>query len=240
MRSPAVAAALLPAAAWIGAAIVDRPSPLALVGAPRVLAIVASDAVLIEALLLVVVAPIAGVAIASRAGNARAAMASLGTVVAFAIASSLAIGAAAWQLGALDAAVLLRSHATLAASALALGALGVFCASMFRDVLDAAAVALIVAVVAALGLLVAGPAVANVPEPAIDTGLVASPVVAIAASAGIDIIRGEVLYRLSPIAHRRFEYPAWHLASLWYLFAAGVFASGTFVSCARRRRLRSA
>ena len=228
--------AAVPCGAAAVAVALEGGAVRSIVSTPRLFAVVWSSAILLEAMGLVVAAPIAGAAIAARWGHARGAWLALSASVAVALLVSLALGAVAVSAGAIDLAVLLRSHATLGAAALALGSLGVLCGTVFRDVLDAAAVAVILSIVVSAGLLVAGPAVADAPQPVIDAGLAASPLVATASAAGVDIIRGEVLYRLSPIAHRRFEYPAWHVATVAYLIAAGLFALGAFSAPSRVRR----
>ena len=104
---------------------------------------------------------------------------------------------------------------------LALASFGALCAAIFVDVLDAAAAALLTVLVAAAGLIGSGPASADLTERAINAGLLASPVIAATAAARIDLLRSALLYQLSPIAHRRFEYPDWESVSAWYLLVAG-------------------
>lgn len=128
------------------------------------------------------------------------------------------------------------SHTTLWAASLALAALGAVCASTFSDPLDAAACSVGVALLTATGVLVVGPAVAEAPTGAINAALVASPIVATASAANIDILRTDVLYRLSPLAHIRFDYPAWHSAFACYVvFALACFLAMT-VNFNRRGR----
>ena len=123
-----------------------------------------------------------------------------------------------WSLGREDAiAFVATSHATLIAVALALAAWGAFCGGCFRDPLDAAAVGLIVVLMAAVGLLVAGASVADMPRQLVALALAASPLVVIAAAANIDIVRMDLLYQISPLAHTQVDYAAWYVASGWYL-----------------------
>jgi hypothetical protein len=211
----AAGAALAVAVCWLAAFAIDGVRPLTM-GAFR---IAAADALLFEAMLLAVAAPVAGVGLASVAGVARAAGAFTLLSLAAALAAALVTGA--------PLPLVIRGHATLAAVAFALGALGVLCATRLRDPLDAAGLAIVTSVVLSAAMLVAGPATAAWPQALVDAGLLASPPIAISSSAGLDLLRSAVLYELSPIAHRRFTYPAWQTASLTYTAAALVFAIGT-------------
>lgn len=211
-------------APWAAAFTLEAGSPIVIARAPRLLAITASDALILEAILITFAAPLAGVAIAScrRDGALASLVAAAGAFVAVSLLAGLAVAAA----GGADVAVILQGRAALMAVALALGALGALCASIFRDVLDAAACALLITVTAAGGLLAAGPASADLSESAIDAGLLASPLVAVTSASQIDLLRTGTLYRLSPISHRRFAYPEWWSASAWYLLVAGGCAAG--------------
>jgi hypothetical protein len=142
--------------------------------------------------------------------------------------------AAAWGLTASALKAIAASHATLGASLLALLALGAWCAAAFRDELDAAACAGVFAVVAATCFVAAGPALADAPTRLINATLLASPVVTTASAAGIDLVRTEPLYRLTPVAHRQFAYPEWYAAGAVYLAAA----AGGFAGAVRSLRWR--
>jgi hypothetical protein len=173
---------------------------------------------------MVIGAPLAGVAVASdrlRSLN----LIDRNTVLRWAWSLTCALGTSATAFAASSAALgwattgstaglplLIISRATLWAATVALAALGAFCASSFSDPLDAAGCALAVALVVAAGVLVVGPAAAGAPTRVINAALLASPIVAITSAADIDILRGNLLYRLSPLAHIRFDYPAWQTA----------------------------
>lgn len=198
------------------------------------------DALLYMAGLVIVTAPLAGVAVVARhvSASARGAIASpaasivlpLCVAVALCVATSALITLAAG--GGSDGpawTLLATSHATLGAVALALAAFGVLCATAFHDPLDAAACSLLIVMVATGGLLVAGASVADAPRALIDVALTASPLVTIAAAAHIDIVRMGVPYQISPLAHIELEYPAWYTASAWYVaVAAACFAAATW------------
>lgn len=189
---------------------------------PGVFGIVATDALVFEAVLVTIAAPIAGAAIAASAdGSVGATLRRLLVVLGVFIGSSFLLGWVASRAGALDVVVLTQSRVALAATVLALGSVGALCATIFVDVLDAAGAALLAALVAAAGLIGSGPPSADLTERAINTGLLASPVIAATSAARIDLLRSAALYQLSPIAHRRFEYPDWVSVSAWYLLVAG-------------------
>jgi hypothetical protein len=183
-----------------------------------------ADALVLQTVFVVIGAPLAGVAVAAsrlrklvvinRAETLRSLWSiawAIGTGVTVFAATSAVLALAVMGTTA-GLPLLIISRATLWAATLALAALGAVCASSFSDPLDAAGCALALAFVVAAGVLVVGPAAAGAPTSVINAALLASPIVAIASAADIDILRGDVLYRLSPLAHIRFDYPAWQTA----------------------------
>jgi hypothetical protein len=189
-----------------------------------------SDALLYTAICLIVAAPLAGVHIASSRPRTTAfhtAGPLIAAVLVFAAVSSLlTLG---WMAGHNAAArSVVESHLTLIAVGLALAAWGALCGAVCRDALDAAAVSLLTAMIAAGGLLVAGAVVADLPRSMTAIGLTANPLVVLASAARIDIVRMDVLYQISPLAHVQIDYPAWNVASAWYVaFALLCFAGLT-------------
>ena len=206
-----------------------------------------ADALLYIAATVVVAAPLAGVVVAAsgraryRGGpgfsrgaapkhcasrvmsGARDAAWPLGFAVSLFVATSAALTVFGWGLSDAEALrFVATSHATLFAVALALAAFGAFCGVAFADPLDAAACSLTVVLIATGGLLVAGVAVADAPRPVIDVALTASPLVAMASAAHIDVMRMGVPYQISPLAHLQLEYPAWYAACGWYLGVAAL------------------
>jgi hypothetical protein len=145
-----------------------------------------------------------------------------------AMSSALLIAA----LGTLDRETLTfvgTSHATLAAVALALAAFGAFCGTAFSDPLDAAACSLTIVLLAAGGLLVAGASVSEAPRALLDLAMTASPLIAMTSAAHIDIVRMDMLYVISPLAHLQVSYPSWQTACAAYsLVAALCFGGMTF------------
>ena len=116
------------------------------------------------------------------------------------------------------------AHTISTAAVIALVAVGAFYRTVFRHVLDAAACALATAFIVGFGVFVIGPAAIALPAAFLDVALLANPLVATAAAADVDLFRGDILYHLSPIAHRQFNYPAWQSAAgLYFLIAAAAW-----------------
>ncbi len=192
---------------------------------------------LAEAALLVIWAPLLGVVTAMRAWSSPDAPADrtrsvrlvvgaiqLGRPLLARVALMTAISAAiAVAMRTTIDADMLRSHATLGMAALTFAALGAACARMFREPLDAAACAIGIALVAAFALFAAGPVLDSTPRWLLRAVLVINPVVATAAAASIDILRMDMLYQLSPLAHRHVDYPVLTTTlAVYVLFAAGL------------------
>jgi hypothetical protein len=191
---------------------------------------------------MIVAAPPAGVVAGSRARASYAgpqvmtAASTLVPAVLLFTTSSAALTIVGLGPGDLEWRFVLTSHATLGAVALALAAFGAWCGALFRDPLDAAACSSIIVLVAAGGLFVAGASVADAPPGLLDAALTASPLVAVASAAHIDIVRMGVPYQISPLAHLQVNYPTWYAASGWYLAIAGACLAG-FAATARAPEL---
>ena len=168
---------------------------------------------ILEAAVLVVAAPLSGVALATRRFRGA-----LLAVVLFGLALLISAGwtMALWNWSSAAARSILVSHATLAVIGLALAALGGWFGSTLRDPLDAAAFSSSMALVAAVGLFATGPLAADLPTWIVNAALSASPIVSVASAADVDLLRTDLLYRLSPLAHRQFEYPTWYSPMLCY------------------------
>ena len=174
---------------------------------------VTPDALLYSAVCVVVAAPIAGVAVAS----------SRRLICAAAIFCAVSAVLTLARLG-VDADTLRfvgTSHAVLASATLALAGLGAWLGSVLRDPLDAAAVALTIALTAAYGVLVAGAPVGELSPPLLKAALLASPVMSVATAAHVDLVRSDIWYQISPLAHVHLEYPAWTTVCGSYLAAGG-------------------
>jgi hypothetical protein len=197
------------------------------------------DALLYSASAIVILAPLSGLLAASTElrdsppGEAvlRRARCVLFAVGLFAIGSSIltrfAAGPGSWTLIA-------TSHATIAAVAMALAAFGAFCATTFSDPLDAAACSLASVLIVAAGVLVAGTWVGLAPAWLVRTAVFVSPLVAMTAASGIDLVRIDLLYQISPLAHLRIDYPTWYVACGWYTFLTLGFLSLCWIRGAAR------
>jgi hypothetical protein len=119
-------------------------------------------------------------------------------------------------------AALLISQLLVLVVALGLLALGVCCSAWCHTVADAVGVAYALVACLVGGVLLVGPLVSGLAHVGglIQVVLLLNPFVTVAAALGLDPMRTEWLYVLSPIGQRQFVYPAWHVVCLWYLLAA--------------------
>jgi hypothetical protein len=199
-----------------------------------------ADALLLESFAIVIAAPLVGVAAANQRAQLQAGAAWLGGRCAL-LAAAFATSAAAVSLvfqPSVDIGAIIPPYLTMAVAALAMASVGAAAGEWLEHPLDAAACACVLCLAAGLGVLVAGPLVDGASAPAVSAGLFASPVVAVASAADIDLFRGEPLYRFSPIAHGQFEYPAWPTACVCYAaVAVACFACVVFMSSRERRTL---
>ena len=240
-------------AAWAAVLVTRKAWPLG--AAPhQTRSQVSAEALLLESLLVVVAAPLAGVAFALQGldadhlvhHNARGHSAFGSTcriavpLAAGSVTLAMTSAIAAWVVLGESADshwAIVRSHVALGLVSLAVAAVGSFSASLAADPLDAAAWALLLSVLSAVGVLAAGPGIAEVPTSAINAALQASPVVAIASAADFDLLRTDLVYRVSPLAHLRTDYPTWLGTSALY----GGLALALFLALSRTvdRRMRS-
>jgi hypothetical protein len=176
-----------------------------------------------EAAVLVVAAPLCGVALAVRRLR--------GVVPAAALFAAALTASALWTIAALGWSAAggraLVSHATVGTIGCALAALGAWFGSVWRDPLDAAAYSVGIALLATFGIFAAGPLAADLPTPVLNAALIASPIVSAASAADVDLLRTDLLYRISPLAHGRFDYPAWFAPLLMYGTLLLVSLAGT-------------
>ncbi|MES1255271.1 MAG: hypothetical protein ABUS56_06685, partial [Acidobacteriota bacterium] len=211
-----------------------------------------SGALLVQAAFVVIAAPLAGVAAAAahagRPGSpvrelpGRSLRATLQTIALGAtIAAVSSVILSGFVMGRLTVPTLLfESRAALWASAVALGSVGALLGATLADPLDAGACALGLAVPVAAGVLVLGPVMENAPTALVNMALVASPIVAVAAAANIDVLRSDVMYQISPLAHTRFDYPAWGTTCGWHLAAGLVCFAVLALTLYRTGRIPSA
>jgi hypothetical protein len=169
---------------------------------------------LVEAIMTVAVAPMIGLAIRS-----------------FRVQAALLVGFTAF-LAAMHSPA---AGLTLGAGAFALAGLGAWCRAVCADRLDAIGVGVIAALSVGFGVFAAGALTADLSTLFLNALLIANPIVATASAAGVDIFRGALLYELSPIAHREFQYPAWQSSASIY----ACVAVATFLIAARAQRMRA-
>ena len=186
------------------------------------------QALLIEALAVVVVAPLLGILVPSM----RARLIAVGLFLAGSFIVEVSVSVAT-TMDALESTAAV--HVTLGASILALAGIGAFCRAACDDALDAIGASILAGVVAAFGVFALGALAADMPTALLNLLLTVNPVVAVASAADIDLFRGAPLYQLSPIAHREFQYPAWQWAAAIY----GCVSVAAFVAAARAHRARA-
>ncbi len=92
--------------------------------------------------------------------------------------------------------------------------------------LDAAGASLALTVSALAALLAIGPALPTAPDWVVAVVLRANPVIAVTAAAGIDPLRTDLLYRLSPVAHWNFVYPGATASMLTFGVVAAACVAG--------------
>jgi hypothetical protein len=206
---------------------------------PYMWARVNADALVLESIAIVIAAPLVGVMAVHRGliGGGRIARACGTIAVAFvlgAVVSCVALQPAA------HLTALLPPYSTLLLAALAMCSIGAAAAAWLDHPLDAAAFGLAVSLALGLGLFAAGPLLDGAPLALVNAALLASPVVAVASAADIDLLRGDPLYRFSPIAHSQFDYPAWPAACATYAAIAVVCFAFLVMTSSNRGRTLSA
>jgi hypothetical protein len=195
-----------------------------------------ADALILESLTLVIAAPLVGVVTLHRgtmhggAWIARRCGLTAGTFVLGAATATLALHPTAHIVG------LLPPYMTLFLASVAMSSLGAAAAAWLDHPLDAAACAVVLCLAAGIGLFAAGPLLEGAPLAVVNAALLASPVVAGVSSADIDLLRGEPLYRFSPIGHSQFEYPAWPTACAIYAAIAVLCLAFVVVTSSHRGR----
>lgn len=109
----------------------------------------------------------------------------------------------------------LSTRVLLVMTALAAMALALLASAICRDVHDAAAVTYASLAALATSAVLAAPLLALRAEmgTTISGLLLTNPIVGMASAVNFDLFRTDLLYRLTPIGQRAFEYPAWQAVS---------------------------
>jgi hypothetical protein len=189
------------------------------------------NALLLSGLWTIVMAPLAAVMVTRRCRQAGtvaewvAPLTRLAAAIACYVAMSAVIAIALTNVQTTALAPIAFSHITLGTGMLAFAAVGVFFSAMLRDPLDAGLASLAVTLTLGIGILVGGPSVSDLPRGIVNAALAGSPLVASAAAANIDLLRLDILYHVSPIAHFQFAYPSWYAAAGLYV-ASGLLLLG--------------
>ncbi|MGE0593038.1 MAG: hypothetical protein AB7G23_07440 [Vicinamibacterales bacterium] len=230
-------AAAAPPAIWC-AVLLEHVSSSADSLSRDVLGVLAVDALLGVAALLVVAAPLMGVAAVttprgvtgtgrpvSRWRGARHAVAAVAVLTGV----SAALLVLAWGVGGDAGLGILRSHVTLTVAGLSLAAFGAACATWIRHPLDASLACLVVVVPVTAGVLAFGPVLEGLSPEGLERAMAASPVAMAAVTAGVDLFRVDPFYQISPVAHVTATYPDWRTACQLYLLAAIVSCGGILI-----------
>lgn len=190
-----------------------------------------ADALLVNALILVLGAPVMGVAAARGAASTARIAGRLGASLLLFTAVSAMLSLAGWGLAPGSLRAVATSHVTMWAGAMAFASLGTLCGRWFRHPLDGAGASLGITILLAIGILIAGPYASDLPRYLIDGALLASPLITTAAAADIDLLRTDVLYQVSPLAHVGTTYPAWYVATgVYFMFTAVCLTGVVLVS----------
>lgn len=193
------------------------------------------NALLLSGLWMSVLAPLAAVMVTRRCRQAAkvsawaSSLARLAGAIACYVAMSAVIAIALTNVQTTALAPIAFSHITLGTGMLAFAAVGVFCSAALRDPLDAGLASLAVTLTLGIGILVAGPSVSDLPRGIVNAALAGSPLVASAAAADIDLLRLDVLYHVSPIAHVQFAYPSWYTATGLYVATGMLLLGGSML-----------
>ena len=192
-------------------------------------AVAAGDIFLVVAVAGLTLAPVAGAAGAWRHVG-RPAIVCATTV----FLVTLALLIVSWRQipGGIVAAA--SAHAALLVAVAAMTQLGRIIRLASHDPLLAGLAGLLFSVALTIGPFVLGPLMSNVPLSAFTWMLFANPLVTVSTAAGIDLLHLDLIYRLSPLAHRGVALPAWTTACSGYA-VLGLAAYG-----ASHPRLRSA
>jgi hypothetical protein len=161
----------------------------------------------------------------AAASTARRIVSSLGigalALAAAAFACTSAMGLVA---GEASSTVLLGAHLVQGAAALALALGGAVLACWFRHPLDAAGLSVALTGLGSFGLLAGGILVERLPRTLVEWALGASPLVAVATAGRIDVLRTDLVYQISSLAHVQTQLPSWPVVLATYLSIAAACA----------------
>lgn len=190
--------------------------------------VAAGDFFLVAAAIGLVMAPVVGVA----GGWSHARPVGLSALAAFVMTFGLL--AVSWRRipGGVEAAA--AGHAALLVSLLALHQTGRAFRAAVTDPMLAGLAGIVLGISVTVAPFALGPLMTDLPLGAYNSLLLANPLVTVATASGIDFLHLDLIYRLSPLAHRGVALPAWTTACIGY----AVFGGALFG--ASRLRYRSA
>lgn len=185
--------------------------------------------------LLIAAAPLLGVAFAGRGlqAGARSWPAARRIVAMLSVGAGAFAGSAAVWTTALDflagegvSTPLLTGHLVQGAVFLAVALGSAMLACRLANPLDAAGWSVALTWLASFGMLGAGTMVERLPRPLADWALGAGPLMAVATAGQIDVLRFDVVYQISPLAHVQVLLPSWPMVVAAYLLVSAACAIG--------------
>jgi hypothetical protein len=192
--------------------------------------------ILFSTTLLLVAAPLAGVAVATGArglapldGAWAATRRTCGPLLLRAVswmaAAAGVTAAIAVAAGEAVSTPLFAAHVVQGAAGLALASAGALAAGWFEEPLDAGALSLALALAGSLGILGAGTLVDLLPDTLVEWAVATNPLLAVSSAAHIDVMRTDTLYQISPLAHVQVPVPGWPATAALYVAVAAACAA---------------
>jgi hypothetical protein len=154
------------------------------------------------------------------------------------LASFVAVSSVKLVLGGVSASEILTSQLLLLLLSLVMVSAGFCCSTLFRDVHVAAGLLYLVVLLAVGAPVLTAPLIARLAnaELLIGAELLVNPLIATASAIGLDLMRTELIYDLSPIGQRRFAYPSWLEVAAFYLLLSALLFCASVWRVQRMRR----
>jgi hypothetical protein len=117
---------------------------------------------------------------------------------------------------------IVRASVVILSIAICALAIGFCCSVLFKDHVSAAAAALFVILLVCTEPIWFGPVIDATSDASflIQPSLMINPIAGLASALDFDILRTEPFYTICPIGQRRFSYPLWYTATLFYLLVS--------------------
>lgn len=172
--------------------------------------VAAGDIFLAVALAALVVAPLIGV------GRSRTSQRSLMMAILVFLVATFSLLAISWRRIPGGVAAAASAQTALLIAVVALAQWGRVFRMAVGDDMSAGLAGLLVSLIVTIGPFTIGPWMRDLPVGAVEWLLLANPLVTVSTAAGIDFLHLDLIYRLSPLAHRGVALPAWTTACIGY------------------------